>query len=123
MMLDVQKGIYSAITNLGYTVYDYLPTNPTFPYVLIGGDDFTSSNTKTQDRYYVTCVVNTYSRYKGMKETKEMLDKINTVMRTIDVGLEWASNYNRLKNIRILGDPDPTITHGLLEIEISLTKI
>lgn len=81
----VQQAVYSALTSdttlqalLGNPprVYDHVPQDTAFPYVVIGQATTRSFDTKTEDGMEQTLTVHTWSRYRGIKETKQIMGAI-----------------------------------------------
>lgn len=54
-------------------VFDHVPAATLFPYVVIGEAHGTPFDSKTEDGFDQTLTLHTWSRYRGLKETKEVM--------------------------------------------------
>ena len=80
---SIQTTIYTVLdAALSVPVYDRVPQGSdsgdasVFPYVTIGEDVITPWDTNTEVGASISITVNTWSRYKGLKETKELQGEI-----------------------------------------------
>ena len=80
--LGLQKTIFDALDgdstlqSLVTDVFDFVPENTAFPYVKIGEETSVDNGTKTLQGNEHTLVIHTFSRYRGSKETKEIMSRI-----------------------------------------------
>lgn len=121
-LFALQTAIYSALSgdsNLTSTlscgVYDDTPEESAFPYIVIGEDTTTDYSTKDVDGGATTMTVHVWSQYKGSKETKNIIDRVHTLLH--DSALS-QSGFN-LVNMRyefsdIIRDPDGVTRHGII---------
>ena len=81
----LQKAVYSALAAdaplqalIGATprVYDHVPQESMFPYVVIGDATALENDTKTTDGMEQTLTLHTWSRYRGLKEAKQIMGAI-----------------------------------------------
>jgi len=121
--LPLQKAVYEAVKGLGYVVYDNLPDNPTFPYVLLGDDPLVAYHTKTNAQYIAYCSLHVFSNYKGTKQAKEIMDNLMGAIEAIQLDTGWSIGHRQLFNYRIMGDTVPTVTHGYVQYQLNITQI
>ena len=78
----VQQAVYSALTGdptiqgmLGNParVFDHVPQGSDFPYLVIGDSQATPFDTKTESGLDQRLTLHTWSRYRGLKQTKEIM--------------------------------------------------
>ena len=78
----LQQAVYGALTGdasvqalLGTParVFDHVPQDSAFPYVVVGEATSGPFDTKTEDGLDQTLTIHTWSRYRGLKETKEIM--------------------------------------------------
>lgn len=91
--LVVQQAIYDKLTtDISYTVYDDVPQDPSeFPYVTIGEDNHVFADTDTELMNQVSITIDTWSRYRGRKEIKQMQAAIYNSLHRANL---VAAGYN-----------------------------
>lgn len=84
-----QQAVYTALlgdaTLQGFIgnparVYDHVPQDSTFPYVVAGESSGLPWDTKDSDGMEQTLMVHTWSRYRGSKEVKQIMSAIVDVI-------------------------------------------
>ena len=76
-LLPLQQAMYDRLrSTLSCAVYDDVPDNPQYPYVVIGEDTSGDWSTKLVSGEEVTSTNHVYSRYRGSKEVKRILDEM-----------------------------------------------
>ena len=108
--LDTDSTLQSKVTD----VYDFVPENTAFPYVKLGEDTAIDNGTKTLQGNEHTLVVQTFSRYRGSKEIKDIMARIYTVLHESSLTVSGASLVNlRFEFSDVLKENDGLTTHGL----------
>ncbi|MFQ6016774.1 MAG: DUF3168 domain-containing protein [Kiloniellaceae bacterium] len=78
----LQQAVYTALAGdaalLGLIgnparVFDHAPQDSAFPYVVIGEATSGAFDTKTEDGMEQALTIHTWSRYRGLKETKQIM--------------------------------------------------
>jgi hypothetical protein len=89
----VQEVIYAKlVADIAYPVYDDKPQDDSaFPYVTIGEDNYTFADTDTELMCNASITINTWSRYRGREEIKQMQDAIYNSLHRADL---TATGYN-----------------------------
>lgn len=96
-LLDIQKGIYDELTGdatlmgLVTGVFDDVPKDQEYPYVVIGTDTETNFNTFDKQGREVVATIMIYSQYAGFKEAKTIL---NRIVELLDYESITLSNFN-----------------------------
>jgi len=85
----VQQAVYGALIGdaavqglLGNParVFDHVPQGSPFPYLVIGAVRATPFDTKTEAGLDQSLTIHTWSRYRGLKETKDVMAAVLTVL-------------------------------------------
>ena len=85
----LQQAVYSALTGdpavqglLGNParVFDHVPQGSAFPYLVIGEVSVTPFDTKTEAGLDQRLTIHTWSRYRGRKETKDIMAAVLAVL-------------------------------------------
>ena len=118
--LALQKTIFDALDgdstlqSLVTDVFDFVPENTAFPYVKVGEETAVDNGTKTLQGNDHTLVIHTFSRYRGSKETKEIMSRIYALLHESSLTVSGASLVNlRFEFSDIIKENDGLTTHGL----------
>ena len=119
----LQQAVYGALTGdaavqalLGNParVFDHVPQDSAFPYVVVGEATSGPFDTKTEDGLDQTLTIHTWSRYRGLKETKEIMA---AVADALDDQALAVSGHDlvllRLTFGATVLDPDGLTRHGV----------
>ena len=121
----IQTAIYNAlIANeaLGYAitaVYDHVPQDAVFPYVVIGSDTLIDWDTDNSTGFEATLTLHVWSRYRGLKECKDIQGLIYSALHrqplTIDgyTALDCLCEYHEADV-----DPDGLTRHGVQRFRV-----
>ena len=108
--LDGDSTLHSVVTD----VFDFVPENTAFPYVKIGEETSVDNGTKTLQGNEHTLVIHTFSRYRGSKETKEIMSRIYALLHESDLTISGASLVNlRFEFSDVIKENDGLTTHGI----------
>ena len=118
--LGLQKTVFDALDgdstlqSLVTDVFDFVPENTAFPYVKVGEETAVDNCTKTLQGNDHTLVIHTFSRYRGSKETKEIMSRIYALLHESSLTITGASLVNlRFEFSDIIKENDGLTTHGL----------
>ena len=84
-LFAVQQAVFSALSNsvavqavLGATprLYDHVPPNAVFPYVVYGATHVLPHDTKTETGFEQIIALNVWSRYRGGKEVRDVFQAL-----------------------------------------------
>ena len=124
----LQSSIYSALNNdsnltgtLGATIFDDVPENSAYPYIVLGEDTANEYDTKDVKGSTSSLTIHVWSEYKGSKETKQIMDRVHDLLHDSNLSV---SGYN-LINLRfefsdIMRDPDGITRHGVMRFRAVL---
>mgnify|MGYP003109840586 CR=1 FL=1 len=112
---EVQKSIFSTLSGdstldglIGNNkILDDVPQGTDYPYVQIGEED--------KDGQEYTLTIHIWSRYRGNKETKEIAERIYTLLHNSAISVSGASLANiRNEFFTVLVDDDGLTRHGVM---------
>lgn len=91
---DVQTAIYTALTthtgltnllaDAGNSVFDHVPKQTKFPYIVIGDHRAKPFETQQNAGMDIEITLHSWSQYQGQKEIKEITSEIYTVLHDTD---------------------------------------
>ena len=120
----LQQTIFSTLSGdsqltstLGADVYDDVPDHIsiTFPYVQIGEDTATDYSTKDLVGSQTVINLHVWSRYRGSKETKQVMDRVHTLLHDSNLTVTGHNLVNlRFEFSDVLRDPDGVTRHGVM---------
>ena len=73
---NYQGAIYEKLTSLGYNVYDEVPENAKFPYVVIGDIEFQEAQGHFEDILDISVNLLIWSIWEGKKEVNDISSNI-----------------------------------------------
>lgn len=118
----LQEKVYATLNNdsnltttLGAAVYDEVPENSAFPYITMGGGQAVDFSTKDLDGSEVSITLDVWSRYKGSKEVKNLMDRVHTLLHDSSLSVTGHNLINmRFEFGDVLRDPDGITRHGVM---------
>lgn len=95
-------------------VYDAVPPDPTYPYVVIGEGNAADWDTKDSDGMDQVMTIHAWSRYRGLKEAKQIM---GAVLDALDQQALAVTGHTlvqlRFEFSDVLMDPDGLTRHGV----------
>ena len=89
-----QGAIYERLTSLGYSVYDEVPENAKFPYIVIGDIEFQEAQLHFEDILDVGVNLLIWSIWEGKKEVNDISSNIiNSFIKLEDIKAGNQSLY------------------------------
>lgn len=118
---ELQKTIFnalsgnSALTNLITGVFDDVPENQEYPYVVVGEETSLNIGCKTKDALEHTLTIHSYSRERGRKQVKQIMSAIYEVLHESNLSVSGASLINLRNEFEtVLLETDGITRHGVL---------
>ena len=122
--LAVQGAILSALQNAsGLTtllasgaasIVDHVPQSSSYPYVVIGEATARDFDCKSSDGMEQTLTIHTWSRYRGLKETKQIMAEIVNALDQANLSIVGHSLVLlRFEFSATFLDPDGLTRHGV----------
>ena len=117
----LQSSIYTALnvsaitTTLACGVYDEVVEGNSYPFITLGEETAIDYSTNNLVGAETTINVHIWSRYKGSKETKEIMDKIHDLLHDVSLTVSGVNLINlRFEYSDIMRDPDGITRHGVM---------
>jgi len=87
VLTELQRVKFERLKNsLNVSIYDFVPRDADFPFISLGEDNLITHATKDDhpfSLFEVSSTIHVFSRYKGMKEIKDIADDVkNAIIRT-----------------------------------------
>lgn len=122
----LQKAIYAKLKSLlSIPVYDHVDNEATFPFVAIGEDTAIDWSAKSEPGQEVTHTVHVYSRWGGMKETKDIMDQAIRALtgdRELDLGDEFRIVLSRLDSVNSFREDEKT-RHSVVRMRYLIQEV
>ena len=119
-----QKAIYEELVKLGYSVYDEVPEDAKFPYVVIGDIDFSEGQNNFNDLLDINLNILVWSLWEGKKEVNDILsDIINAFTNLYEKRLENQSLYNFSFGNSSIKRVDGGVYNGNLALNFSVKEL
>lgn len=99
-------------------VYDGPPEKPTFPYISMGPDSFSTEDADCIDMREQTVQIDCWTRKNGRKwPCKEIVDAVVGALRHLDGDLtNGALIDTEIRIARVIDDPDGITAHGIVQL-------
>tara|TARA_B100001057_G_C22773014_1_gene920394 strand:+ start:953 stop:1354 length:402 start_codon:yes stop_codon:yes gene_type:complete len=102
-------------STLGAKVFDDVPEETVFPLVVLGEDTTVDFSTVDLTGSETTINIDVYSRYRGSKEAKEIMDRIHTLLHDSSLTVSGVNLINlRFEFSDVIRDPDGITRHGIM---------
>ncbi len=96
-------------------VFDDVPENTAYPYVVIGEETATNIDTKDKDAHEHTLTIHVWSQYRGRKEIKNIMSSVYTTLHNASITVSGASLVNiRHEFENTLTEADGITRHGVM---------
>lgn len=96
-------------------VYDDVPQDTAYPYVVVGEETTINAGTKTKDGVEYTLTIHVWSRYRGLKQAKQIMERIYELLHNYDLTVSGASLVNlRQEFSATFVDADGLTRHGVI---------
>ncbi len=123
-ILEVQQAIWEQLSNSKYRVVDYIDYDIIEPpYVQLGEIYIDDDSIKNRKGLRCEQYINLYSTYDGKKELLEMIEEINRLMMSLDIGYVSRGSQSIMLTLdrkNTYGNRDSQLKyyHALLKYEI-----
>jgi hypothetical protein len=105
---------------LGARVYDHPPRSAAYPYLCFGpSDDRPDDDIDDLHTLAFAWQIDVYVQAQGNKvDCRNICAAVRTALKNIEIDLGAdALVFLSISRSRIIGDPDPTLTHGIITLE------
>ena len=123
MQEEIQAAIFAQVSAIGYPVFDHVPQDTAFPYIVIGDDTSIPWDTDDSLGSETTCTIHIWSRHRGRKEVKEIgrtiYEKLHRAEFPIIGGtlVECQAEFEES-----FMDPDGLTRHGVMRFRLTIDQ-
>ncbi len=117
----LQSSIYTALnvsaitTTLACGVYDEVVEGNSYPFITLGEETAIDYSTNNLVGSETTINIHIWSRYKGSKQTKQIMDKVHDLLHDVSLTVSGVNLINlRFEYSDIMRDPDGITRHGVM---------
>ena len=127
-LFALQSRIYATLngdsnltSTLGASIYDDVPQGSAYPFVSIGEEQSNEYGTMDLDGRDTALTIHVWSRYDGAKQTKDILDRIHTLLHDSSLSVTGFNLVNlRFEFSDIMRDPDGVTRHGVIRFRATI---
>tara|TARA_X000001382_G_scaffold62661_1_gene43310 strand:- start:957 stop:1364 length:408 start_codon:yes stop_codon:yes gene_type:complete len=127
-LFALQSRIYATLngdsnltSTLGASIYDDVPQGSAYPFVSIGEEQSNEYGTMDLDGMDTALTIHVWSRYDGAKQTKDILDRIHTLLHDSSLSVTGFNLVNlRFEFSDIMRDPDGVTRHGVIRFRATI---
>lgn len=123
-LLPLQKAIYDRlIQRTLYPIYDEVPQNSKYPYVVLASETMTDWSVKTTAGGEVTITLSLYSQGKGYKELKEMIDAVVQTITAENFSIAGFQVSESILELIEVMRTDETTRQGILRFRFQIMEV
>lgn len=120
-IIDLLQASQAIASIVGKRIYDTVPNKTKFPYINLEPFDSSTEETKNQDGQLHNIQIDTWSRYRGQKQTREIIAAIRDAVHRVPLPITGGNVvYSYVNNTRLLMDSDKRTIHGIVEMQIKV---
>lgn len=119
MQTEIQEAIAARLSTVGAPVYDNVPQDTAFPYIVIGDDTSIPFDTDDSIGSEVTCTIHVWSRYRGKKEVKEIMGAVYASLHRASFAIADGALIECVSEFaESFVDPDGLTRHGVIRFRL-----
>ena len=100
-------------------VFDDVPEGTAYPYVVIGEETAPNIGTKDKDMHEYTQTIHVWSQYRGMRDVKEIMEQIYTLLNDFAISVSGASAITLRHEFQtVLLEDDGITRHGIMRFRV-----
>ena len=112
--LQSAAGLTTLLAAGAASIVDHVPQSSAYPYVVIGEATARDFDCKSSDGMEQTLTIHTWSRYRGLKETKQIMAEIVNALDQANLNIAGHSLVLlRFEFSATFLDPDGLTRHGV----------
>jgi len=104
-------------------VYDAVPNDVPFPYIVIGEPSETDFDVKLKETVETSLTIHTWSDKAGKTESYKLLQAVSDALAAFLIVTNYEVDYVKKVHTSVFDDIDGVLRHGVLTLEYTLTKI
>ena len=122
--VELQKAVFAVLKAGTYSVHEVVPPSTKFPYIVIGEEVLTHSNTKTNKRTVHNITIHTWSKGSSSANSKVMNNfVVQTLLKDFAVnGFNLDMATLEMQTTLKEAGADGTVFHGVNQFEITLSE-
>lgn len=125
---ELQKAIFAALNGsvtgmdgANVPIFDDVPEGTEYPYVVIGEETSANNGTKSLDGLEHTLTIHAWSRYRGRREIKEIMQSVYENLHNAAISVTGASLVNiRQEFNTTLAETDGITRHGVMRFRVAM---
>jgi hypothetical protein len=100
-------------------IFDNVPQDTGYPYVVIGNESAINRGTKTLDGNEYTIDIEVWSQYRGKKEIKEAMERVYNLFHDATYSVSGADMVvSQVRNVITLTENDGITRHGVITLSV-----
>ena len=121
---ELQKSVFAKLVAANITdfagdaitgVFDDVPTDTAYPYVVIGDETATNISAKDKDLHEHTLTIHIWSQYRGNRDIKEIMKQVYAALNDVSYTVSGASGVNLKHEFQTtLTEGDGITRHGVM---------
>jgi len=121
---ELQKSVFAKLVAANITdfagdaitgVFDDVPLDTAYPYVVIGDETATNISTKDKDFHEHTLTIHIWSQYRGNRDIKEIMEQVYAALNDVSYTVSGASGVNLKHEFQTtLTEGDGITRHGVM---------
>lgn len=104
-------------------VYDAVPNDAPFPYIVIGEPSESDFDVKLKETVETSLTIHTWSDKTGKTESYKLLQAVSDALSAFLIVTSYEVDYVKKVRTSVFDDIDGVLRHGVLTLEYTLTKI
>lgn len=110
-MIDFRNVVYDICSGLGIDVYDYWPTNASFPYIITQTIQSIDDNAKNVDYGEYIFDIHIFDKYSGNKTVIDYAEQVKTALYAATI-----ADVDRRCSYLVINDKEPDVAHAIVTI-------
>jgi len=124
MQEEIQAALFEQLSTLGYPVWDHVPQGSAFPYIVIGEDTSNQWDTDDSVGTDATCTIHVWSRERGKREVKLIMDAIYERLHRSEFAIVGGSLIEcQGEFAESFLDPDGLTRHGVIRFRLTVDQV
>ena len=121
---ELQKSVFAKLVAANITdfagdaitgVFDDVPTDTAYPYIVIGDETATNISAKDKDFHEHTLTIHIWSQYRGNRDIKEIMEQVYAALNDVSYTVSGASGVNLKHEFQTtLTEGDGITRHGVM---------
>jgi len=108
-----------------YKIFDDLPENEDFPYIVVGEISARNWSSKFENGQEITVTLHIWSQYRGRKETDIIANEIEQALTSSDLelGNSFLGSFQKFESYDLIIDMDGITRHGIIKMRYLIEEL